>query len=507
MERADLLLFGGTVCTLDPRRPRAEALAVAGGRVVAVGTREEVEACAGPGTRRVHLEGACVLPAFHDAHLHLLGLAGRLVAVDCSSARSIPEVQARIAQEARRHPPGRWIRAWGYREEALRERRHPTRHDLDAAAPHHPVRLVHGSGHADVLNSLALREVGITRTTPDPPGGAILRDEEGEPTGVLLEMGAYLDGRLPPLDPEDLARGLALADRLLLSRGIGTVHDATPTNDPRRWDLLRSFQERGLLHPFVVFLPGLHHLPSFLERGMEQGFRAGRMALGPAKLVLTLSTGAFWPPPPEVEEAALTAGKQGFGLALHAVEEEAVLVAGLALLAAGPGSPPGRVEHASECPPEAVHLLRRARAWVVTNPQFLHERGDAYLAEVPRDRLPHLYPLNALGRAGVPLAFGSDAPVTLPHPLQGVACAVLRCTREGRTLGPHQAMPLDQALACHIREPARLAGMAGERGTLTPGARADLVVLEKDPFTTPPEDLPHLKVLRTLLEGQPVWEG
>jgi len=507
MAEADLLFHGGTVYTMDPRRPRASALAVAGGRVVAVGEEAEVEGCAGPGTRRVPLEGACVLPAFHDAHLHLLGLASRLTAVDCSSARSIAELQARLVERARRLPPGRWLRAWGYSEDTLAERRHPTRHDLDAAAPHHPVRLAHRSGHADVLNSQALRWVGITRHTPDPPGGAVLRDEHGEPTGVLLEMGDYLDRRIPPLDPEDLAHGVALADRLLLSHGIGTVHDATPANDPERWDLLAGFQERGLLHPFVVFLPGYRHLSAFLQRGMKQGFRQGRMALGPAKVLLTLSTGVFWPPPPEVESAVLTAGEKGFGLALHAVEVEAVLVAGLALHLAGPGSPRGRVEHASECPLEAVALLRQARAWVVTNPQFLHERGDAYLERVPADLQPHLYPIGDLVRAEVPVAFGSDAPVTLPHPLQGVACAVLRCTAGGRVVGPHQAVPLETALACHTREPARLAGMAGERGVLAPGARADFVVLEGDPFAVPPEALPRLRVLRTVLEGRTVWSA
>ena len=174
----DLILHNASVITMNPQRPRAEAVAVRQGRIAAVGSEGEVASLRTAETRLLDCGGGALLPAFIDAHAHLLAYAASLLSVDCGPAavRSIDDIRRAIEERARATPPGRWLRAFGYDETALAERRHPNRHDLDAAAPQHPVRLIHGSGHACVLNSLALRLAGIDITSEEPPGGYMERE-------------------------------------------------------------------------------------------------------------------------------------------------------------------------------------------------------------------------------------------------------------------------------------------------------------------------------------------
>ena len=273
MTHPGLILYNATVRTLDPRQPVAELVALEGGRIAFVGSAGDLPNIRGPHTRLVDCQGGCLLPGFQDAHLHLLALASRLVAVDCSpnAAASIAQIKSALAQRAATTPRGAWIRGWAYDDWALEERRHPNRWDLDEAAPLHPVRLVHRSGHGTVLNSRALEAVGIGSETPDPPDGVIERGGHGEPTGLLLEMDAYLQGRIPRLAEHEMDNGLRMADALLLAHGVTLVQDATPSNDVERWGLLRRLKERGLPTPRVVLMPGAAALHSFAERGMGYG--------------------------------------------------------------------------------------------------------------------------------------------------------------------------------------------------------------------------------------------
>ena len=207
------------------------AVAVRGPRIVWMGSSSEVDRLVGSRTRLIDCSGRTLLPGLIDAHLHLLAYASSLVAVDCSpsSAGSIGQIGQALGRRADGTPAGEWIRGYGYDDLSLLERRHPTRRDLDGATPAHPVRLNHRSGHASVLNSLALNCVGIDAGTPDPIDGVIDRDDDGEPTGLLFEMSDYLDGRVPSLTDEQLRRGVSEAGRDLLSQGnhLGARSDAS----------------------------------------------------------------------------------------------------------------------------------------------------------------------------------------------------------------------------------------------------------------------------------------
>ena len=334
-------------------------------------------------------------------------MAARLLSLDCTPA-SVPSLGAlrdRLGEAARQAPPGVWLRGWGYDETALAERRYPTRYDLDAVAPHNPVRLTHRSGHAAVLNSLALEAVGIRRETPDPPGGAIDRDEHGEPTGLLLEMGAYLADRVPRLAPDDLERGVREANAWLLSRGVTAVQDASPDNDLSRLCLLTRMVDNGLLVPRLTFMPGVRNLDEF------QGESAGcRPRLGHAKIMLTASTGALSPSPEELEAMVREAVGRGYPVAVHCVEAAAVRAAADVLGRVRPqegSAAPHRIEHASELPPEALEAVRSSGAMVVTNPGFIHFNGERYLRTVPAEEQPGS---TASGRCTAPASPWPSAP-------------------------------------------------------------------------------------------------
>ena len=530
MQHPDLVIHNAAVYTLDPSRPTATAIGVRDGRVLFVGDESDATRLSGPHTRRYDADGGALLPGFHDAHLHLLGMAARLVSIDCTpaSVRSLGDLTQRIADAARQAPPGAWLRGWGYDDTALAERRHPTRGDLDVAAPRNPVRLTHRSGHAVVLNTPALAAVGIGRDTPDPPGAAIDRDAHGEPTGLLLEMDGYLAGRVPRLPPDDLERGVREANAWLLSHGVTSVQDATPDNDLSRLRLLTRMAGRGLLVPRLTFMPGARNLAEFDDvtdvpplplgegpanlppRPRGEGWGEGRPRLGHAKIMLTASTGALSPSPNELEALVRDAVGRGYPVAVHCVEAEAVRAASGVLGRVPPPADgaPHRIEHASELPPDALEALRTSGAMVVTNPGFIRFGGERYLRTVPPEEQPWLYRIGALHRASVPLAFGSDAPVEMPEPLAELAAAVTRRSSDGGLVGPAtEAVSADDAFRIAVRGGAHAAGAGSWLGALRPGMAADLVLLDGDPFRRPPAEWPHLRVMATIIAGRVVWEG
>jgi predicted amidohydrolase YtcJ len=218
--KAGLVLRNAGVITLDRRRPAARTLYILNGRIVKVSGRDIGRTMAGPGTRVIDCAGKTIIPAFHDAHCHIQGYAESLLNIDAgpSSVSSIKDIIDRIKDAAAGLPAGSWIRCAGYNEFYLQEKRHPTRHDLDRATAEHPVKLTHRSGHAHVLNSLALRLAGIGTESAEPPEGMIERDlETGEPNGLLYGMGAYLSQRIAPAGDAELDAAVARAGRNLLS--------------------------------------------------------------------------------------------------------------------------------------------------------------------------------------------------------------------------------------------------------------------------------------------------
>ena len=536
---ADLLLVNARVRTLEALIPAADFVAVRSGVIIGVGGVAEADQFKGPGTMEIDCQGHTLLPGFIDAHCHLFALASTLRGVDCGrdKAGSIPEIVETIKRRAESTLPAvntghipvsipgsaappsgiqgqtAWIRAFGYDEFYLREKRHPTRWDLDRAARLHPIRLDHRTGHACVLNSMALHLLNINRDTADPPDGIIQRDEgSGEPTGVLFEMSGYIGGQVGvSSDESSFLEGIKRANGLLLSRGVTSIQDAGPQNDAHRWLKFHELKDRGLLIPRVSVMAGESHLKSLADLGLKPGSGDEQLSLGAVKIVLTLTTGALSPDKEELRRVVMRAHELGFQVAIHAVEEEAVDAAAEVLIYAQLALPRPdarhRVEHCSECPPSIVQKLKAGGALVVTQPSFIYHSGARYLSLVEERLLPHLYPVGSLTRAGVPVAAGSDAPVTYPDPLLSIYSSVTRRTSDGSSVSASEAVPLDAALKMHTLGGAYASFEESTKGSIAVGKLADMVLLDGDPVAVDPEDLKNIDVVMTMVGGEVVWQG
>jgi predicted amidohydrolase YtcJ len=523
-QHADLILTNARVLTMEPGMRPARWVAIRDRKILHVGTGGAAGTATGPHTREIDCQGMTLLPGFVDAHCHLMALASSLRGVDCrpQAATSISRLVEAIGRRARLTPPGRWVRAFGYDEFYLAEGRHPTRWDLDRASSGHPVRLDHRTGHASVLNSLALGVLGISRETSGPPEGVIERDgATGEPTGVLFEMAGYLRDaiqRLVAAPSEDgaptlhLREGIGEVNRMLLSRGITSVHDAGPGNGLDRWRAFLDLKEHGHLAPRVVMMAGASHWEAFREAGMVTGVGEDGLRLGAVKLMLSLATGALLPGAEELRELAMGPHRNGFQLAFHAVEQEAVEAAADAILHVHARWPRPdarhRIEHCAEGPPRVLRKVKDSRAVVVTQPAFIYHNGDKYLSLVEKGLRAHLYPLGDLAAAGIPVAAGSDAPVTVPDPLLSIYASVARTTSRDVAFdtGPSQALSRAAALDAHTLGGAFAALNEGKTGSISPGKLADLALLDADPMAVEVEALKEIRVMMTLVDGKVAWE-
>jgi len=486
-----LLFRNAHVVTMADDIPEAVAVAVRDGAITAVGSFDKAAAASGSEAERIDCGGGVLLPAFIDAHCHLLSYASSLISVDCGSARSIADVRDAIRRRASQTPPGTWIRAFGYEETQLAEARHPTATDLDAATSEHPVRLVHSTGHARVLNSLALRIAGIDSGTEEPAGGVIERDlGTGEPNGVLLGMERFVDQVVPDLSYEELSGAVRHASRRFLSAGITAIQDATHTNGPSEWALFQRLTADGSLTLDVIMMEGSEHLGELPESALD-----GRLVRGPVKVMLHELENTDLDPGEvaSMTQAVQAAHEAGRQLAIHAIGEQAVERVVEALETALRKSPRDdhrhRIEHCSVLPDGMAARIAALGVTVVSQPAFLRERGDRYLRLLADTQIERLYAFRTLSEAGVSIAVGSDAPVTRPEPLVSVATAVDRATASGAKIGPAQAVDTLEALRWWTSGAARSAFLEATRGSLRPGAVADFVLLPQDVLSVSPEEL------------------
>ena len=510
----DLLLFNARVLTLEPSQPHATAVAIQDGRIIAVGSQEDLDFMADSRTLRRDCYGMTLIPGFHDAHCHLFALASRLQQLDCGPdvAPSMSDLLRLISHEAKQTPPGLWVRAYGYDEHLLKEARHPTATDLDRAAPHHPVRLDHRTGHASILNTPAMNLLGIAPNFQGPARGVVMRNESGSPSGVFLEMTPQISRMMRPFRSEnEFADGIRNANDSLLSNGITAIQDAGHNNGIEQWRTFRRLKQEGTLTPRVTMMTGLPHtddeeLQSVVGMGGDEGLR-----LGALKIMLTSTAGALHPTPEELTEIAIHNHRKGRQLAFHAIEAESVVAASHAIAAANRAhprtDPRHRIEHCAEGPTEILQLVKDSGAMVVTQPGFVYHHGAKYLDHVDPGLAPQLYPLASLDDAKIPWAAGSDAPVTLPDPLLHVQAAVTRHTADGRSIGPSQAISANRALSAWTIDAARSCFLEEQMGSIRPGKYADLVLLSDDPTQTPPKDIGNIPVQMTVVGGRIVWEA
>jgi predicted amidohydrolase YtcJ len=510
-EKADLVLYNANIITLDEDKPRARMLAVKDGEIIRVGENDDRRDFQG---HSVNCDGKTLIPGFNDAHCHILALAATLLSVDCTpdAVSSIADIKDAIRRQAQTIPDGEWIRAVGYDEFHLTERRHPTRHDLDEAAPTHPVKLVHRSRHACVLNSLALSMVGIMNETPEPNGGMIDRDyDTGQPNGILYAMNEYIEEKIPSISAAKMERGVKLANAAYLSQGVTSLQDATVSNDIAAWKFLQGLRSGKHITPRVSMMMGLQHLADLLANGMTPHYGDDDMQLGALKVVSTETRGALHPSLDELQREVLKAHLKGYQVAMHAVEASTVTTAVEVLehtLKKAPRTDHRhRIEHCSICTDSLLGRLKAIGALVVTQPLFIYFSGERYLSTVPVDEQPLLYRIGSFAKSGLKPAASSDSPIASVNPLLSIHAAVNRRTQSGRDFFPEERVAPEAALRMHTLSPAYASFDEETKGSISVGKLADFALLSDDPLKVTPEQIRDIKVEATIIGGEVVWRS
>ena len=529
---ATLILVRGRIHTLDPAIPDATALAIAGDRIAQVGTDKEISGLMGPGTRKIDLQGRSVLPGLIDAHLHLSGIGQALERIDLRGIAT-PEAAVKLVEEAAsRAAPGAWILGRGWDQNLWPVKEFPTASMLDPVAGGHPVSLQRIDGHALWVNTPALEAAGIHRGAADPQGGKILREKTtGAPSGVLLDGAMELvEGKIPKPALQIRQRWIETAGRHLLAWGITSVQDAGV--EPADIDLYKKMVEEGSL-PLRVYamLGGSNRkLPNYFaqERVVGYGdqrftFRALKVgvdgALGSRGAALLQpysddpqNSGIVTMSGDQLEEITREALRRGFQVCVHAIGDRGnrmVLDRFERALQAVPASDPRlRIEHAQIVSPEDIP--RFGKLGIIASMQPVHATSDMpwVPARLGPDRLAGAYAWKSLLNASARLAFGSDAPIEEANPFVGLYAAITRQDLHGAPEGgwlPEQRLSREEALRAFTIGAAYAAFEEGEKGTITPGKLADLVVLGQDYFEVPDAEIAKLLPEMTLLGGKVVY--
>jgi len=510
----DLVLFNANVITMDPIFPKARWVAIENGKIFVLGQENRFKELCHPHTKAIDCKGRTVLPGFIDAHLHFQGLAEDLEMLNLeprNNIRSIPDIQEKIKQASGNLSAGDWIRGRGYHEFYLAEKRHPTRWDLDRAAPSHPVKLTHRSGHAHVLNSLALMFVGVSKETEDPPGGLIDRHTEtGEPTGVLYGMGDFLAEEIPPIPEDQMEKGIRLADTELSSLGITSAYDASSRNDLSRWNIFQRWKEEGMYKTRINMALGLKGFQEYQKSGFSTRGDGSRLNLKGVKIILHEITGDLHPGREELRESVLRIHDSGMQVLLHAVEKREIEAACDAIdfvLHRSPRPDPRhRIEHCSVCPPSLARRISSLGIFVVTQPSFVYYNGERYLRTVPELEQDYLYPIATLMKNNVRVAGSSDCPVVPANPLMGIYSATSRRAENREFVSAGETISPSEAIRMFTIDAAKATFEEGIKGSLTPGKMADLVVLSGDPTKLPTDEVKEIKVEMTILNGEVVWD-
>ncbi|MBX0327106.1 amidohydrolase [Oscillochloris sp. ZM17-4] len=531
-----LILYNGPIYTLDPQHPVVRAVAIRDGRIVAMGSEGHVQAVTAAAGRSegINLQGRAVVPGLTDAHVHITfqGLASQDVRL--GGAASIAEAVGRVADRAGGMMPGAWLRGGGWDHSAWGGQ-WPARSDLDAVCPTTPVVLSRKDGHSLWANSAALAAAGITAATPDPSGGQIQRDHDGEPTGILLETAMdLLRAVVPPHSREERQAALRLALREALSYGITSIHIPTSTGPTDGRETLIDLQDlrgRGELSLRCLSTISVDDLDAAIALGLKSGLGDPWLRVGGLKIFADGSLGSESAEMLShyegrrhlgiatierdvLEETVARANANGISVIIHAIGDAANRkVLDAIELARGDGPPPAlampnRIEHCQVLHPKDVG--RFAELGVIASMQPIHCTSDIETAdELWGPRCSLAYAWRTLRDSGATLAFGSDAPVETMNPWAGVHAAVTRQRPGGVPQGgwhPEQCLTVAEALEAYCVGPAITSGEADIKGRVAVGMLADLAVLTGDPFRSAPGELHAITAAMTLVEGKVVFE-
>jgi hypothetical protein len=532
-EVADLVLLNGAVWTGESGAPRAEAVALRDGKVAAVGSTRDIRRLAGGGSRVIDLGGALVLPGFIDSHTHFLDGGFSLLSVRLRDASSREEFVSRIARKAAELPKGEWLLNGDWDQQQFDPPELPRREWIDAVTPKNPVCVNRHDGHMVLANTLALRIAGITAATAAPDGGEILKDPAtGEPTGILKDAAIGLVGRhIPSASLAVRTRAAEAALGEAAAYGVTSVHDMA---DSSNFEVYQELLRAGKLTVRIFLYIPIDEIDIYERLRLKTPFGNDRLKIGGLKAFVDGSLGSgtalFFDPYADdpgssgllhrqmfpagiMEERILAADRAGLQVAVHAIGDKAnALILDIyekAIRRNGPRDRRWRVEHVQHL--RAADIPRFGGLGVIASVQPFHAVDDGRWAEskIGRERCLTTYAFRSLLDGGAVLALGSDWTVAPLNPLTGIAAAVTRRTTDGKNPGgwfPEQKLTLEQTLAGYTRNGAYAEFAENVKGTIAPGKLGDLVVLDRNIFEIPPEDIADTRVKLTILGGDIIYE-
>jgi predicted amidohydrolase YtcJ len=528
---ADLVLLSARIWTGDPARPEAQALAIKDGRIVLVGSDADVAPWKGPNTVIVEGRGRRVVPGMIDCHTHMSMGGLDLLALDLRHTKDPAEFARMVGAYAKKQPPGAWLTDGAWDHEQWTPPRLPTKELLDPATGDHPTCLSRQDGHMSVCNSLALKLAKVARDTPDPPGGVIVRDASGEPTGVLKDAAmSLMDEVRPARTKAEIVAGLRAAVAHAAQNGVTSVQDlpGDPLDLPA-WDEIRrsgGLTVRVNYRPTIVDWPAARKAQSdykqdeWLRVGGVKGFMDGALGAGTARMFEPFSddpgnTGVYAAqaiPLSRIEERIAGADAAGLQVEVHAIGDRAIaeLLDIYARVAQknGPKDRRFRIEHAQHLRPAEVPKF--AAQGVIASMQPYHAVDDGRWADrrLGPERRRGAYAFRWLLDAKATVAFGSDWDVAPLSPILGIAAAVTRATIDGKQPGgwvPEQKIRPEEALKAYTVTAAYAAFEEKDKGSLEVGKLGDFVVLSDDPLTVAPEKIEKIAVDETVVGGKVVF--
>ena len=528
----DLIIINASVHTMDPARPTAGAVAILGNRIAAIGSTPEIRALAGEKTRVIDAGEKLILPGFNDAHVHFLMGGFSLANVDLRDAKSPEDMARRLTDYSKKVPKGRWILGGDWDHEKWPGGPLPTRQMIDAATPDHPVFVSRLDGHMALANSLALKLAGVTKETKDPPGGVVVKDANGELTGVLKDAAEDLVDRVVPEKSfEEKHIAAKAATDHAASVGVTSLTDMSAGEDVGLYQLML---ERGELKTRIYAIRSIVSWETLARTGVRGAFGSDWLRIGGLKGFadgsLGSTTALFFEPYsdapktrgllfdqmlPEgvMDKRVVGADKANLQVMIHAIGDEANMrILDIYRQAAeknGERDRRFRIEHAQHL--RTNELPRFAAQKVIASMQPYHCADDGRWCEkrIGPQRSKGTYAFRSLLDSGATLAFGSDWTVAPLNPMEGLKAAVTRQTLDGKHPEgwiPEQKIALDEAIRAYTVGSAYAEFADHVKGTITPGKLADLVMLDRDIYASDPSDIDKANVVLTVVDGKVVFE-
>ena len=518
--QADIALINGNIVTLNTSKPQAQAAAIKNKRIIKIGKNTEIKPLIKENTKVINLKGKTVLPGFIDTHTHMAGFGKALTAIELRGVQSIKEIQEKLKKRVEKTQEGEWIQGRGWDQDRLKEKRYPTRWDLDYFSSKNPVVFTRVCGHLCVVNSRSLEKAGITAETTPPLGGKIDKDPKtGEPTGILHENAMDLVHKVVPEPSEhQLMEACSLACQKAVEAGLTSVHWIIHSPDEIRVIQKRRAQNKLPLRVYIL-IP-VRFLDHLTRLGLSTGFGNDMVRIGGVKILADGSLGARTAALNEaysddsstggmmlyseekLEELIVKTHKAGLQLAVHAIGDRAIGVVLTALEKALKRIPRKdnrhRIEHASVLNEKLIRCMKRLGLIASVQPHFVI--SDFWVTDrLGSKRARWVYPFKTLIQEGVRIVGGSDCPVEPMSPLLGIWAAVSRASF------PEERISVEEALRMYTIDAAFASFEEDVKGSVEVGKLADLVVLSRDPRKVPPDEIKDIEVEMTFVGGRMVY--